>query len=81
MTRVYFTANKVTDKDQQKAVLLSVSGTQTYKLIHNLLMPQTPDAVDYNDVVKRVQEHVRPSLLLFYNGLDLTVVTGRKVIL
>ena len=56
----YFTANKVTDKDQRKAVLLSVCGAQTYKLIRNLLAPQTPNAVEYDDIVKRVQDHVRP---------------------
>ncbi|XP_062522706.1 uncharacterized protein LOC134197403 [Corticium candelabrum] len=62
----YFTANKVTDKDQRKAVLLSVCGAQTYKLIRNLLAPQTPDAVEYDDIVKRVQDHVRrkPSVIL-----------------
>ena len=56
----YFTANKVTNKDQRKAVLLSVCGAQTYKLIRNLLVPQTPDAVEYDDIVKRVLDHVRP---------------------
>ena len=56
----YFTENKVTDKDQRKAVLWSVSGAQTYKVIRNLLAPQTPDAVEYDDIVKRVQDHVRP---------------------
>ena len=56
----YFTANKVTDKGQRKAVLLSVYGAQTYKLICNLLAPQTSDAVEYDDIVKRVQDHVRP---------------------
>ena len=56
----YFTANKVTDKDQRKAVLLSVCGAQMYKLIRILLAPQTPDAFEYGDIVKRVQDHVRP---------------------
>ena len=64
--RFYFTANKVTDKDQRKAVLLSACGAQTYELIRNRLAPQTPDAVEYDDIVKRVQDHVRPkpSLIL-----------------
>ena len=56
----YFTANKVNDKGQRKAVLLSVCGAQMYKLIRNLLAPQTPDAFEYDDIVKRVQDHVRP---------------------
>ena len=56
----YFTANKVTDKDQRKAVLLSVCGAQTYKLIRNLLPGQTLDAVEYDHILKRVQDHVRP---------------------
>ena len=56
----------MTDKDQRKAVLLSVCGAQTYKLIRNLLAPQTPDADEYDDIVKRVQDHVRakPSVIL-----------------
>ena len=41
-------------------MLLSVCGAQTYKLIRNLLAPQTPEAVEYDDIVKRVQDHVRP---------------------
>ena len=41
-------------------MLLSVCSGQTYKLIRNLFAPQTPDAVDYDYIVKRVQDHVMP---------------------
>ena len=45
---------------------MSVCSAQTYKLIRNLLAPQTLDAVNYDDIVKRVFDYVRskPSVIL-----------------
>ena len=56
----YFTANKITDKGQQRAVLLSVCGAKTYKIIRNLLAPTKPDEVEYKDIVDKVKDHLNP---------------------
>ena len=38
----YLAANKVEDADQHRAILLSVCGPATYRLIHNLASPKKP---------------------------------------
>ena len=38
----YFAANKIEDADQQRAILLSVCGPATYRLIQNLVPPKKP---------------------------------------
>ena len=38
----YFTANAITDNGKKRAVLLSLCGAKTYKLIRNLVAPGKP---------------------------------------
>ena len=38
----YLAANKIEEPDQQRAVLLSVCGPATYRLIRNLVSPKKP---------------------------------------
>ena len=41
----YFAANKIEDTDQQRAILLSVCGPATYRLICNLVLPKRPPSL------------------------------------
>ena len=56
----FFSANKITDAGQKRAVLLTVCGPQTYKLIRNLVAPEQTGVVDYTVIVEKVKEHVNP---------------------
>ena len=38
----YFTANRITDVEKKRAVLLSSCGAKTYNLISNLVSPGKP---------------------------------------
>ena len=56
----YFAANEVTEADKQRAVLFSVCGAATYKLIKNLLAPAKPTEAAFKDIVKLLTEHYQP---------------------
>ena len=56
----YFAANDVKDADKQRAVLFSVVGAATYKLIKNLLAPSKPKEAAFSDIVKLLTEHYQP---------------------
>ena len=45
---------------QKRAVLLTVCGPQTYKLIRTLVASEQTGAVDYEVIVNKVKEHVNP---------------------
>ena len=47
----YFAANEVKEADKQRAVLFSVCGVATYKLIKNLLAPAKPTEAAFKDIV------------------------------
>ena len=51
---LYFVANSITEAEQKRAVLLTVSGPSTYKLID---IPQNPAEVAYSEIVKLVKAH------------------------
>ena len=44
----YFSANDITDISKQKSILLSVVGAETYKLMHNLSVPNLPGTKTYD---------------------------------
>ena len=48
------------EADKQKAVLFSVCGGATYKLIKNLLAPVKPADASFKDIVKLLTEHYQP---------------------
>ena len=56
----FFAANKVTDKAQKKAILLSVCGMKTYCLIRSLVEPKSTTDGDYDEAVKLVKQHLHP---------------------
>ena len=48
----YFIANDIKSEAKQRAILLSVCGPRTYKLIRSLLSPQEPKDASFADIVK-----------------------------
>ena len=62
----YLAANKVEDADQQRAVLLSVCGPATYRLIRNLVSPKKPTELKFAEIVEIVQKHhdPKPSVII-----------------
>ena len=56
----YFTANDVKDEDKMRAILLSVCGSSTYRLIRNLASPGKPMDKSYSALVKLLTDHFNP---------------------
>ena len=56
----YFIANDIKSEAKQRAILLSVCGPRTYKLIRSLLSPQEPKDVSFADIVKQMTDHYQP---------------------
>ena len=56
----YFLANDVEDAGKQRAILLSVCGAATYRLIRNLVAPDKPTDKSFAAIVKLVQDHYTP---------------------
>jgi len=56
----YLAANKVEDADQHRALLLSVCGPATYRLIRNLASPKKPIELKFKDIVDLVAKHHDP---------------------
>ena len=57
---LYFTANDVTEAGKQRAILLSVCGPTTYKLIRNLVAPAKPTDKTFTELVALVRDHYQP---------------------
>ena len=56
----YFVANDITKAKKKHAVLLSVVGTMTYRLLRNLIAPAKPDEKTYKELVDAVKVHYCP---------------------
>ena len=58
----YFVANDITEDKTAKcrAILLSVCGISTYRLIKSLSAPTKPEKVSYDNLVKLVVKHHNP---------------------
>ena len=56
----YFAANEITDNNKKRAVLLSVCGAKTYKLIRNLVNPRKPADKSFVELVNLVKNHLNP---------------------
>ena len=56
----YFIANDIKSEVKQRAILLSVCGPRTYKLIRSLLSPKEPKDVSFADIVKQMTDHYQP---------------------
>ena len=62
----YFAANDVKDEGKMRAILLSVCGSATYRLIRNLTSPEKPTDKSYSQLVKLLSDHFspRPSVIV-----------------
>lgn len=56
----FFTANDIVDANKKKAIFLSVSGAETYKLIRDLCSPATTSDQTYEQIKTLVQTHLQP---------------------
>ena len=56
----YFAANEITDNNEKRAVLLSVCGTKTYKLVRNLVNPRKPTDKSFVELGNLVKNHLNP---------------------
>ena len=56
----YFAANDVKDEEKMRAILLSVCGPSTYRLMRNLCAPAKPTEKSYAQLVKLVADHFNP---------------------
>ena len=57
----YFAANDVAAEAKQRAILLSVCGASTYKLIRSLVSePDKLNSTPFKDIVKLVKDHYDP---------------------
>ena len=56
----YFTANDVEDGSKKRAILLSVCGAATYKLIRSLAAPEKPTDYSYEALKQMVKTHHNP---------------------
>ena len=54
----YFTANEVTASEKKRAILLSCCGSNTYKLIRNLLSPGKVTDYSFDEIVKKLKAHL-----------------------
>ena len=56
----FFVANGITEAVKKRAILLTVVGPATYKLLRNLVAPAKPDEKTYKELVEVVKEHHNP---------------------
>ena len=56
----YFVANKVTEGQRKKAVLLTVIGSKAYGLLRNLLSPAKQVEKEFDEIVQVMQNHLNP---------------------
>ena len=56
----YFSANDISDAGKQKSILLSVVGADTYKLMHNLSVPNLPGTETYEQLVQLPKDYLCP---------------------
>ena len=57
---LFFVANSIDDESKKRAILLSSSGADTYKLFKGLSAPAKPAEISYPELTQLMQNHVRP---------------------
>ena len=60
----YFDANGITDADQRQAILLSVIGPTTFKLVRNLVSPANLKEKSFTELVQALTSHYSPMPLV-----------------
>ena len=63
---LYFVANGINDAGKKRAVLLTVSGASTYRLIRSLSAPDKPVEKTYSELVALLKSHYvpKPSVIM-----------------
>ena len=56
----YFQANKITEGDTKRAVLISTMGEKAYKLMCRLISPAKPNDKSFGQLVEAMSEHLCP---------------------
>lgn len=70
----FFIANKITDEERKKAILLNTFSEDTYVLVRNLCVPELPENVSYDNLLKLLVSNLLPvkshfaERLKFYNS-------------
>jgi hypothetical protein len=57
----YFAANEIENATRKRAILNSVVGATTYKLISDLLSPQKPNEATFSEIVELLKLHFVPA--------------------
>ncbi len=57
----FFLANGIETAEKKRAVLLTVIGPATYKLLSNLIAPKKPGDESYAVLVKKLEDHFNPA--------------------
>ena len=73
----YFVANGITDRDKQRAILLSTCGTTTYKLLKTLVAPAELSSKSVSELVELAQEHHNPNTCVHLEGESITAYVTR----
>ena len=60
----YFVVNKVEDARKQSAILLSVCGQCTYKVIRNLVAPKKPGECEHKVILEHLRHYYSPKPLI-----------------
>ena len=53
----FFTANQITDQDRMKALLPTMIGLMTFKLLRNIISPEKPEDKTYKQLVEAIKRH------------------------
>ena len=56
----YFQANKITEGDTKRAILISAMGEKAYKLMRGLISPAEPNDISFGQLVKAMRGHLCP---------------------
>ncbi|XP_057369629.1 uncharacterized protein K02A2.6-like [Daphnia carinata] len=60
----YFSANKITEEEDKKAVFITVIGDDTYTLLRDLLSPDLPSTKTFDELRTKLREHLSPKPLV-----------------
>ena len=56
----YFIANGINDADKKKGTLLTVIGSEAYRLLRNLVAPAKPAEKTFAEIVEVLKKHLNP---------------------
>ena len=60
----YFIANSIEDAGKKKGIFLTVIGSETYRLLRNLLAPTKPADKTLGQLVEALKNHLNPKPLV-----------------